>query len=290
MESHLNTIHFKRKPYDCAVCGRYFTSKENLESHLRVHKYGPKTKKMWKLFSCDWEGCHYKARYKRTVDIHISKEHIHERPYKCPHCEKTFFAERYLKDHVKHHWGPEKKFHCNQCSYSSPNSRNLGRHMARHSSERNFRCMAQECGKTFKSLYERNSHFKHMHVRGKIFVCDWPGCDKSFRFKAILDMHKSYHLNERKFKCDFEGCRRSLNNLTDLKSHKRRHINSYVCSWPACGQRFNAKSLLTTHTNVHQNIKAFVCEYPDCGKSYFHMSALYRHRNRNGHKLFNNRT
>ena len=69
----------------------------------------------------------------------------------------------------------------------------------------------------------------------KILTCDV--CNKSFKTKYFLNVHKRIQSGENPYKCD------------------------------ACNKSFNQKSHLTQHTLVHSGIKQFQCDV--CNKSFY---------------------
>jgi hypothetical protein len=59
-----------------------------------------------------------------------------------------------------------------------------------------------------------------MHFKGKIFSCDFPGCNEMFKETSKLHLHSMVHLkNEASFFCSF--CDRKYLRRTALKKHLR---------------------------------------------------------------------
>uniref|UniRef100_A0A4W6C403 C2H2-type domain-containing protein n=1 Tax=Lates calcarifer TaxID=8187 RepID=A0A4W6C403_LATCA len=69
----------------------------------------------------------------------LRESHRGERPFSCPHCEKTYGLKRDLKEHMVLHTG-EKPYTCEHC----------GKAFARRPSLREKPHICQHCGKCFR--------------------------------------------------------------------------------------------------------------------------------------------
>ena len=94
---HFKTFHEKLKPFECAVCKRCFSSKQELMRH------------------------------------HV---HIHEgklKPFECGACERRFSAKPALKKHYsKAHEGKKKQYQCNSCLRICSNKQDLTNHIKKN--------------------------------------------------------------------------------------------------------------------------------------------------------------
>ena len=66
----------------------------------------------------------------------------------------------------------------------------LRRHMTSHTSLKQHVCVL--CFKSF-SLAQYLKEHTYIHTGQKPFLCNFPGCDKSFRQAGKLSMHKKFH-------------------------------------------------------------------------------------------------
>ncbi len=78
LQTHVNTVHLKKKPYKCSHCDSAFGYAHHLERHVNT--------------------------------VHLKKK-----PHECPHCDSAFGAAHHLETHMNTvHLG--KRLHkCKHC-------------------------------------------------------------------------------------------------------------------------------------------------------------------------------
>ena len=93
---HMISEHIERCRKDgyvfqCELCSKKFTSKGDLNRHLKIHT-GEKS------FKCDF--CEKKLTKKSNLNRHL-KIHTGEKPFQCEFCEKKFTLKGNLTRHLK---------------------------------------------------------------------------------------------------------------------------------------------------------------------------------------------
>lgn len=114
-------------------------------------------------------------------------------------------------------------------------------------------------------------------------VCNYPGCNKGFRYNHALVNHFRVHTGERPFFCDFPGCQQAFARQSNLLTHRMIHLDrgmrrTFSCPVPGCQKNFLKKTNLDDHMNLHLNKRPYGCEYPGCGKSFRCRSNLSGHK------------
>lgn len=112
----------EKKPYECTLCNKTFTAKQNYVKHMFVHT-GEKPHQCsicWRSFSLK----DYLIKHMVT--------HTGVRAYQCSICNKRFTQKSSLNVHMRLHRG-EKSYECYICKKKFSHKTLLERHVALHS-------------------------------------------------------------------------------------------------------------------------------------------------------------
>jgi hypothetical protein len=110
------------------------------------------------------------------------------------------------------------------------------------------RCLQKE----YLSIYDLDFHIKTYHAR----QCPWPTCNtqRSFRRRSDLLRHmESVHSGARRFICDSPGCSKSYSRSDKLTAHRRTHSTT-TSRHPV--PDINAKAF-GIRNSIHMDIRGF---------------------------------
>ena len=163
--------------------------KGSLKTKTYVLKKKPDSKRTFKCSEC------------KAVETSIHKLNEHHRwmhnPQMCGFCNSTFALASSLSRHMYDH--DEKKFHCNQCDYSSHFESELEMHKIVHRKNPSYQCMHAKCGKWFHRKWDFMLHLqKH---DGKEQKCDYEGCKFVTATKKQLKEHQKKHSDDYPYEC-----------------------------------------------------------------------------------------
>ncbi|OWK03570.1 ZFP64, partial [Cervus elaphus hippelaphus] len=94
-QKRLNCCYPGDKPHKCDVCGKCFSRKDKLKTHMRCHT----GVKPYKCKSCD-----YAAADSSSLNKHL-RIHSDERPFKCQICPYASRNSSQLTVHLRSHTG-----------------------------------------------------------------------------------------------------------------------------------------------------------------------------------------
>ncbi|KAH3866735.1 hypothetical protein DPMN_029834 [Dreissena polymorpha] len=196
---------------------------------------------------------------------------VHEKPFNCDICGKSYKLKRSLSRHIKVHSSVDS-YKCSLCTLFFEDSSKLLEH--KRSKHQPHLCV--HCGKSFGSKYNLERHLAthDMGTPSKIVKCQYPGCDKTFRDKTARDDHTNTHGNLRPHECI--TCNRRFNSYSAMKMHAKICSGKENCSiCGICGVKYMEPRSLKEHIRaVHQELEL---KCSKCMKPIKYRPNLHRH-------------
>ncbi|XP_072800150.1 zinc finger protein 341 isoform X2 [Vicugna pacos] len=238
--------HQEELSYRCHLCGKDFPSLYDLGVHQYSHSLLPQhsPKKDSAVYKC--VKCVNKYSTPEALEHHLQTA-THNFP--CPHCQKVFPCERYLR-----------------------------RHLPTHGSGGRFKC--QVCKKFFRREHYLKLH-AHIHSGEKPYECSV--CESAFNRKDKLKRHMLIHEPFKKYKCPFSthtGCSKEFNRPDKLKAHILSHSGMKLHKCALCSKSFSRRAHLAEHQRAHTGNYKFRCA--GCAKGFSRHKYLKDHRCRLG--------
>ena len=242
---HMRTLHEKPVKYSCTFRGCKFSTaySNSWAGHVRLHDPDPQVRRP---FPCNFPGCDFRASQKGNVKKHFRARHKANRPreFMCSLCSKAFYSSTSLNGHLNAQHTTESVYSCGKCSYLTPYSGNMSRHMRE----------------------------KHGVGPMEIFECEMCGYRANQRCTIRKHMMNVHAGAEKQFKCDKPGCNYETNFSSDLKRHLLVHAEDiqshfpFACSFPDCDFRRKTNAERVQHGLQHETCK-FQLTCKICSKS-----------------------
>ncbi|XP_053402137.1 zinc finger protein 341-like isoform X2 [Mercenaria mercenaria] len=242
METFLDhtSTHNEDITYRCHQCSKVFSTLYELGIHQYSHSLyqNPGKSGPWH-FQCTM--CMSKYATPEALQHHMSTT-SHE--YPCPHCQKNFTCERFLRKHLASH-GTENQYECSVCQKNLKTEHYLKNHMLIHTGEKPYEC--ETCGAAFnrKDKLKRHNLIHDAKVKYKCPFKAVCGCTKEFCRPDKLKAHLITHSSVKPYSCDI--CGKDFARKPHYNEHMRGHRNDYPYNCEKCKRGFFRPKLFKEH-------------------------------------------
>lgn len=124
LKHHTRMTHKVTHRYKCFQCGGKFASNKSKKEHMTA-VHGAQFSKIPCL------ACDRTFNEKAALRIHTQRDHLMERRFKCPDCERSFYTNAFLRNHSLVHSGV-RAFKCDLCGRDFARKKTLLTHMRTH--------------------------------------------------------------------------------------------------------------------------------------------------------------
>uniref|UniRef100_A0A336LZZ2 CSON007068 protein n=1 Tax=Culicoides sonorensis TaxID=179676 RepID=A0A336LZZ2_CULSO len=181
LKSHIKAAHPEESPpYQCDLCGRFFSLKASLRQHIKTTHLN-----LIEKHPCEYCGRIYQL--KNSLMAHVKNDHTNIQTYQCNTCDKTFTAKYLLRRHCLTHI-KDKNLQCPECGGMFQSKHYLEGHRRKVHRDKTLPC--KFCG----TLFKNRSNLRQHEVIHLPCAYQCPVCPKAFAIASTLRGHvKAVH-------------------------------------------------------------------------------------------------
>ncbi len=300
--AHLDTVHHVNNggtcnfsgnhhgasaQFQCALCGRGFTDKDELEKHVKsthtdnhdvetdptakASDFVLKTKEI-RVQQITREDTEEKSTdFAEKLQDFDTENKEAEDPETGKTSKQKEKSTQMKKKSATDRGSKELKEQCHKCGKLFANKFLVRRHDEQVHAQKTFKCT--KCSRGYGSEKMLLLHVKNAHEDAR-FPC--PLCGKHVRSKFALEQHIARHTTTKSIVC--ADCGKTFKFTTDLEIHRKRMHGNVVLSMRCdlCEKTFRTKRSLDEHKIRAHNLAApFTCAL--CGRGFVIPCKLDRH-------------
>ena len=263
LKRHKQTHQEHRELYECADCGKTFTTRFAKNLHVKTAHNKVKDLK------CDH--CSFATSYKSVLNRHEKTHQVYRVLHECHMCKQTFVSQEGLNRHVKVIHEKIKDLKCDRCSFKTGWPGHLSEHKKKHreqDQELGTKIDSNEIIEEFGEVKVECSPKKSENTKEDIKI-------KSNN-EPLAEAPSNKTPKTTNFKCD--DCSFTTRHRANLKRHKQSYHEQRVLHECAeCGKAYTTKFALNEHLkNIHEKLKDFKCDL--CSFTSGYRSALQVHK------------
>lgn len=237
--------HSKEKPYQCQICGKYYTHRNTLSRHQLLYCRPLRAK-------CESEATRSIAEddsmTKMILEAEVVLDDDEQEPHQeqkqsrsqrkrsLPHSNKLESSSILGSNKVAKSGGDTKCIVCDREFFDPPSLEN----------HREYHLGTRECCRCHKVLGNKSKLLTHhrSHTKELPYACSL--CSKSFAELSTLRKHEATH-GERNFHCDI--CSKAFVRKDYLAKHSLTHRQTYKCS--QCSYVCHNRQVIERHVTDH---------------------------------------
>ena len=190
LQRHSVTHSQDSKPFPCDMCIQRFSNKSHLIRHLKNIHNDKDDKNIYKCDKCEMS---FNKKHKMSKHTSLMHSEIKSDKYKCyyPFCHKVYHSKGKLECHIeKVHEVNELLDNTNNEIYELKDLSEMIKEEVPLKNEKKYlQCPFESCYKTYTTSYNLKVHIKTFHYKVEEFICNYEGCNQSFKHKCSLERH-----------------------------------------------------------------------------------------------------
>lgn len=268
--------HSGKKSHGCEKCGKFFTNRYILKTHILNHcskkKFKVPTTKPCVLCANTFNPGPEMRNHMLT--------HSGGRHFECVICGKSIKRALGLKVHLLTH--SSKEYKCGYCEQSFKQPSQLKKHTMKHTGEKPHKCSYCDNASAFKDCVKMHE-LTHTGISpDKAKDTTWAVCQKIWLTPSRLKTHMQKHSEKKPYSCNECGKSFRFRAAGALKDHMQIHIRESELNISKrkpcvlCGEMFLPKGVeMKEHMLIHSKGKPFKCEI--CGDLIKHAKLFKKH-------------